>query len=77
MITKSKKLVVKIDDRHVASVYISNYITGHGLISDAIQILHFQGITDKAKLVGVSSHPHDKDDPDDIILYYKTKKNQN
>ena len=75
MITKSKKIVVKIDDQHVTSVYISNYMPGQGLISDAIQRLHFQGITDNAELIGVSSHPHDKDDPtDDIILYYKTKK---
>ena len=74
MITKSQKIIVKINDQHVTSVYISNYIPGHGLISDVIKKLHFQGITDKAELVG-SSYPHDKDNPtDDLILYYKTKK---
>ena len=74
MITKSQKIIVKINGQHVTSVYISNYIPGHGLISDAIQKLHFQGITNEAELVE-SSYPHDRNNPtDDIILYYETKK---
>ena len=74
MATKSQKIIVKIDDKHVTSVYISNYEHGQGLISDAIQKLYFQGITDKAELVK-SSYPHDINNPtDDIILYYESKK---
>ena len=74
MVTKSQKIIVKINGQHVTSVYISNYIPGHGIISDVIRKLHFQGITDKAVLVE-SSYPHDIDNPtDDIILYYASKK---
>ena len=46
MVTKSQKIIVKIDDKQVTSVYISNYEHGQGLISYAIQKLYFQGITD-------------------------------
>ena len=74
MVTKSQKIIVKIDDKHVTSVYISNYVPGQGLISDAIQKLCFQGITNKAELIE-SSYPHDINNPtDDIILYYESKK---
>ena len=34
MVIKSQKIIVKIDDKHVTSVYISNYVPGQGLISD-------------------------------------------
>ena len=74
MVTKSQKIIVKIDNKPVTYVYISNYVPGQGLISDAIQKLYFQGITDKAELVE-SSYPHDINNPtDDIILYYESKK---
>ena len=74
MVTKSQKIIVKIDDKHVTSVYISNYVPGQGLISDAIQKLYFQGITNKTELIE-SSYPHDINNPtDDIILYFKSKK---
>ena len=74
MVTKSQKIIVKIDDKHVTSVYISNYVPGQGLISYAIQKLYFQGITDKAESIK-SSYPHDINNPtDDIILYFKSKK---
>ena len=39
MVIKSQKIIVKIDDKHVTSVYISNYVPGQGLISDAILFL--------------------------------------
>ena len=74
MVVKSQKVIVKIDNRHITSVYMSNYMPGHGMLSDVIQLLHFQRIANKAELIG-SSHPHDRNNPtDDIILYYKTKK---
>ena len=74
MIKKSQKVIVKINDQHITSVYMSNYMPGQGMLSDVIQLLHFQRITNKAELIG-SSHPHDRNNPtDDIILYYETKK---
>lgn len=74
MIKKSQKVIVKINNQNVTSVYMSNYMPGQGMVSDVIQLLHFQGITNKAELVG-SSHPYDRNNPtDDIILYYETKK---